>query len=225
VTILYRMFAKTVPEVTSVVARLREAETEDIPCLVAMNHAAYPELVEANVVWDDEQLASHLARFRQGQIVAEIDGAAAGAFSTFIVDRKRDALAPHTWYEMTDHGTFAGHDPLGETLYLADIYVHPSAWGKGVSTTLYAALRRLCVQLRLKRVVGGGRLWGYHEHASRMTPEAYVASVLRGQLRDRVLGSQVKAGFRVRGVLADYLKDPRSCNYATLLEWVNPEVV
>jgi hypothetical protein len=57
-----------------------------------------------------------------------------------------------------------------------------------------------------------------------MTAEAYVASVLRGELLDRVLGSQVKAGFAIRGVLPNYLKDPRSLDCATLLEWVNPEI-
>jgi GNAT superfamily N-acetyltransferase len=204
-------------------ASLREARPSDIPRLVDLNHAAYPELVEANVVWDEAQLRSHMARFPRGQILAESEGAAVGAFSTFVVDRRRDALAPHTWYEMTDHGTFASHDPLGETLYLADIYVHPSAWGKGIGSLLYGGLQKLCVKLRLKRVVGGGRLWGYREHADRVSPEAYVASVQRGELRDRVLGSQIKAGFSVRGVLPHYLKDPRSCDYATLLEWVSPE--
>ncbi len=201
---------------------LRQATPEDIPCLVAMNHAAYPELVEANVVWDDAQLRSHLARFPRGQVVAEIAGVPAGAFSTFIVDRHRDARAQHSWLDITHDGTFAGHDPGGETLYLADIYVDPPAWGKGVSRALYRALQQLAVDLKLRRVVGGGRLWGYHEYAARMTPEAYVAGVLRGEIRDRVLGSQIKAGFAVRGVLASYLKDPRSCNFATLLDWEAP---
>jgi GNAT superfamily N-acetyltransferase len=217
------MIAQQHPRATPT-ATLRQAEPSDIPRLVALNHAAYPELVEANVVWDETQLRSHLARFARGQMLAEMAGAAVGAFSTFIVDRTRDALAPHTWYEITDQGTFASHDPQGETLYLADIYVHPSAWGKGIGSLLYAGMQKLCVQLRLKRVVAGGRLWGYREHADTMSPEAYVRGVLRGEMRDRVLGSQVKAGFAVRGVLPGYLKDPRSCDYATLLEWVNPEL-
>lgn len=201
-------------------ATMRIANPEDVPRLVAMNHAAYPELVEANVVWNDAQLASHIARFPVGQRVAEVDGKLVGAISTFIVPRDRDPLAPHSWLGITDEGTFACHDPLGDTLYLADIYVDPAVWGKGVSNRLYSDLCDLCVSLGLRRVVAGGRLWGYHEYASRMTPEGYAAAVLRGEIRDRVLGSQLKAGFVVRGVLLDYLCDPRSCNHATLLEWV-----
>jgi GNAT superfamily N-acetyltransferase len=201
---------------------VRAARATDVPRLVAMNQAAYPELVEENVVWNDAQLRAHLARFPEGQIVAELAGVPMGAISTFIVPRTRDALAQHTWLEITDDGTFASHDPGGETLYLADVYVDPAAWGKDVGETLYAALRELCVALDLKRVVAGGRLWGYHEYADRMTPQDYVARALRGEVRDRVLGSQLKAGFTVRGILVGYLRDPRSRDYATLLEWTNP---
>ncbi len=201
---------------------LRAARLADVPRLVAMNHAAYPELVEANVVWNEAQLCEHIRRFPRGQLVVEVGGTPMGAISTFIVARGRDPLAQHTWLEITDDGTFAGHDARGDTLYLADVYVDPAARGKGVAQKLYAALFGLCVELGLRRVVAGGRLWGYHEHAPRMTPEAYVAGCLEGRLRDRVLGSQIKAGFAVRGVLRSYLRDPRSCDFATLLEWARP---
>jgi GNAT superfamily N-acetyltransferase len=203
---------------------VRTARATDVPRLVAMNQAAYPELVEENVVWNDAQLRAHLARFPEGQMVVELGGVPMGAISTFIVPPTRDALAQHTWLEINDDGTFASHDRRGETLYLADVYVDPAAWGKGVGETLYAALRELCVALELKRVVAGGRLWGYHEYAERMKPEEYVARALRGEVRDRVLGSQLKAGFTVRGILVGYLRDPRSRDYATLLEWTNPAV-
>ncbi len=200
--------------------RVRKATAEDVPRLVEMNHAAYPELVEEGVVWSEEQLRSHLHCFPEGQEVAVVDGRVQGAISTFIAPRTCDPMAQHTWLDITDHGTFARHDPGGDTLYLADVYVDPSAWGTGVSRALYAALFRLCNDLGLRRVVAGGRLWGYHEYAPKMTPEDYVSGVLRGDLRDRVLRSQVRAGFAVRGVLRGYLQDPRSCDYATLLEWV-----
>jgi GNAT superfamily N-acetyltransferase len=201
---------------------LRTATLDDIPRLVAMNHAAYPELVEANVVWSAAQIAAHLERFGRGQIVAELDGVVMGAISTFIVPPGRNPLAQHTWLEITDEGTFASHDGTGDTLYLADVYVDPAAWGKGVGEALYGALKQLCVDLGLRRVVAGGRLWGYHEYADRLTAREYVDGALRGEIRDRVLGSQIKAGFEVRGILERYLKDPRSKDYATLLVWNAP---
>lgn len=201
---------------------VRRATAHDVPRLVEMNHAAYPELVEENVVWNAAQLHAHLQRFPAGQLVATLDGVPAGAISTFVVPPSRDPMAQHTWLHITDDGTFAGHDPRGDTLYLADVYVDPAAWGKRVGEALYAALRDTCVSLGLRRVVAGGRLWGYHEYADAMTAEEYVEKVLRGEIRDRVLGSQLKAGFTVRGILVGYLRDPRSRDYATLLEWVSP---
>ena len=98
----------------------------------------------------------------------------------------------------------------------------PAAWGKGVGEALYGALKKLCVDLGLRRVVAGGRLWGYHEYADRLTAREYIDLALRGEIRDRVLGSQLKAGFDVRGILEGYLKDPRSKDYATLLVWDAP---
>jgi ribosomal protein S18 acetylase RimI-like enzyme len=201
---------------------IRTARVEDVPRLAQLNHAAYPDLVEEGVVWSEEQLHVHLARFPEGQLVAELDGAPAGAVSTLIVPRKRDPLAQHTWREMTDDGLLTSHDPGGSTLYLVDIYVDPAAWGRGVGPTLYAGLRGLCAQFGLRRIVAGGRLWSYHEYAGRMWPEEYVQRVIDGELHDRVLSSQLRAGYRVRGILDEYLQDPRSCNYATLLEWTRP---
>lgn len=201
---------------------IRPAKADDVLRLVAMNHAAYPELVAENVVWNASQLDAHLARFPEGQLVAELGGAIMGAISTFIVAPSCEPLAQHTWLDITDHGTFARHDRAGDTLYLADVYVDPAAWGKSVGHSLYSALFGLCTGLGLRRVVAGGRLWGYHEYAATMTPEDYVERVKRGKLRDRVLNSQLKAGFAVRGVLVGYLADPRSRDYATLLEWVRP---
>lgn len=56
-----------------------------------------------------------------------------------------------------------------------------------------------------------------------MTPHEYVSRVMRGDLRDRVLESQLRAGFVVRGILSNYLHDWRSDHYATLLEWTAVE--
>jgi hypothetical protein len=67
------MIALTSPAVT-----VRVATADDVPSLVAMNHAAYPELVEENVVWNDAQLRLHLSRFPAGQLVAVLDGKPAG---------------------------------------------------------------------------------------------------------------------------------------------------
>jgi GNAT superfamily N-acetyltransferase len=203
--------------------RIRTATTADLHALAALNAAAYPDLAEDGVVFTTAQLAQHLARFPEGQLVAEDDGQLLGAVATLRLPDAIDARAPHTWLGVTDAGTFARHDPRGDTLYLADIYVASSAWGRGVGRALYRALLELCRRTGCARVVGGGRLYGFVDAPEDVTPEAYVASVMRGERRDRVLESQLRAGFSVRGLLPKYLHDWRSRHWATLIVWDNPE--
>jgi GNAT superfamily N-acetyltransferase len=205
--------------------RIRRAEPADVPGLVALNAAAYPDLIEDGVVFSGEQLLAHIERFPAGQLVAEVSGELAGAIATLIPPSNIDVLGKHTWIGITDGGFFTRHDPEGRTLYLADIYVAPGYWGHGVSRHLYAALIALCRELGLDRVVAGGRLWGYSEVADQMTAREYVELVVTGARRDRVLGSQLRAGFIVRGLLRDYLHDWRSRSWATLLELPNPDKV
>jgi GNAT superfamily N-acetyltransferase len=201
--------------------RSRCALPRDIPRLVELNAAAYPELLADGVVFDAAQLAAQQAVFPDGQIVLEEDGVVFGAIATLIVPSVL-ASAPHDWVAITSFGTFAAHDPTADALYLADVYVDPSAQGKGVGAKLYEALFALADRRRLARVVAGGRLWGYYEVQDRMSPEAYVADVVSGRRKDRVLTSQLRAGFAVRGILPGYLDDWRSAGFATHLFRENP---
>ncbi len=200
---------------------VRTALPHDVARLVEMNVAAYPELVADGVVFDASQIRAQQWVFPEGQIVVEKDGVVVGAIATLVVSSAK-ALARHTWIDITSHGTFACHDPNGDTLYLADVYVDPKARGLGVGAKLYEALFDLCAKKKLARVAAGGRLWGYHEVASIMTPAAYVEEVMHGLRKDPVLGSQLRAGFVVKGILEDYLDDWRSASYATHLVWENP---
>jgi predicted amidohydrolase/GNAT superfamily N-acetyltransferase len=202
---------------------VRQATPSDIAQLVALNHEAYPDLREDNVVWSERQLKSHLEVFPQGQLVAEVEGRLVGAISSLVVDLGPDPLRRHTWAGVTDSGYFTNHDPRADTLYGADVYVHPAAQGRGVGAALYEARRALCRRLNLRRILCGGRLAGYYQHAALMTPEEYVARVEAGELRDRVLSFQLREGFVVRGVVPRYLRDPRSLDHATLIEWLNPD--
>jgi GNAT superfamily N-acetyltransferase len=201
---------------------VRPATLFDVPRLAVLNRAAYPDLIEDGVVFDEAQLSAHVRAFTRGQLVAERGGQLLGALASFVPPRQIDPLRQHTWSGITDGGLFSRHDASGHTLYLADIYIDPRYWGHGVSKVLYAALRDLCRELKLDRIVAGGRLWGYVDVAQRMNPYQYVDAVLRGELQDRVLQSQLREGYAVRGLLRRYLHDWRSLSWATLLEWTNP---
>jgi GNAT superfamily N-acetyltransferase len=177
--------------------------------------------------WSEEQLASHLRVFPEGQFVA-VDrdtGELVGMASSLIILWEDYGLGAN-WRDFTDGGMFTNHDPRhGRTLYGAEVMVHPRWQGQGVGKQLYAARRALAHEFSLLRIRAGARLRDYHRHAARLTPERYVAAVLRGDLGDRTLSFQLSQGFRVIGVVAGYLShDPESLGYAAVIEWVNEAV-
>ena len=205
--------------------RIRAAEPEDIPLLIELNKKAFPTMAEENVVWSERQLKNHLKVFPTGQLVAEVNGTIVGAAAALIVASGRDPYRAHTYAGITDGGYFHNHDPSGDTLYGADVYVDPDSQGMGVGAALYEGRRRLCTQLNLRRILAGGRIAGYAEHADELTPEQYVQKVKEGEIFDRVLSFQLGQGFVVRGLLRNYITDPKSLNAASLIEWLNPDYV
>lgn len=112
----------------------------------------------------------------------------------------------------------------GRTLYGAEVCVDPDSRGQGVGHLLYEARRRLCRAMNLKRIIAGGRLPGYLEHAAHMSPEEYARRVIWGDIHDPVLGFQLGEGFDYCGILHGYLPtDPDSIGNAALIVWLNPD--
>lgn len=202
---------------------VRNPTEADIPTMIALHRRCFPQMMETDEAWQEDQLASHQRVFEEGQLVAESEGRIVGVASSLIVDLGHDPLRHHTYYGITDDGYFYNHDPQGDTLYGADVYVDPDCRGRGIGKILYATRRDLCRRLNLRRILGGGRLWRYSEYASELTPEEYVWGVQDGRIKDPVLGFQLREGFVVRGIMPNYIRDPRSGNHASLIEWLNPD--
>jgi len=210
-------------ETESGTATLRLAQLTDIPQLIALNKLCFPSMVENNVVWNKGHLRSHQRIFPEGQIVVEHQGEVVGAVASLIVHLGLDPYRAHTYAGITDGGYFHNHDPQGDTLYGADVYVHPDWRGAGIGHQLYEARRKLCQNYNLRRILAGGRIHNFVEYADAMTAEQYARAVETGAMKDLVLSFQLKEGFVVRGMLRNYIADPRSKNYATLIEWINPD--
>jgi GNAT superfamily N-acetyltransferase len=200
---------------------VREARRGDIPQILELQAAAYPVLASVSA-WQAHHLESQQTRFPEGQLVVAIGGRVVGYSASFITTSDR-AFQPHTFREITVRGSFEHHDPRGDTLYGAEMMVHPDERGQGIARSLYEARFDLARRLRLHYFAAGGRLPGYADVADDVDPATYVADVVAGKRTDRVLTPQLRSGLEVRGVLPDYLNDPKSRNYAALLVWTNPE--
>jgi GNAT superfamily N-acetyltransferase len=202
---------------------VRNTQPADFPGIVSLCEEVYRPAAP----WHEDQLKSHLRVFPEGQFVAIDEGSQqvvgmSASLRVFWDDYDMGS----SWRDFTDHGMFTNHDPVhGRTLYGAEIMVSPSLQGCGVGSKIYHARRELVRRLGLLRIRAGARLRGYHLHSARMSPEEYVMSVIRGELKDPTLSFQLKHGFHVIGVVSEYLRhDPESLGHAAVIEWTNPEV-
>ena len=104
-----------------------------------------------------------------------------GSITGLIVDF--DPQHPnHTWAEITDNGYIGNHNPNGDTLYIVDISVRPSYRQLGLGKHLMQSMYELVIHKKLKRLLGGGRMSGYHQVATEMSAEDYLQAVVSGQL-------------------------------------------
>jgi hypothetical protein len=88
---------------------------------------------------------------------------------------------------------------------------------------LYGARKELVLRLGLRRMISGGRLFNYQDYADKMSAFEYANKVINGELHDPVLSFELDNGFKFIKVLPEYLDDIRSQNYASFIEWLNPQ--
>lgn len=200
---------------------VRNSTQNDVPEIVELQKAAFPYMAAEGVIWKPEHLKSHIDLFPEGQFCAEYKGVVIGSCSSLIITLTPE-YKEHTWKEVCGDSFFKNHDPNGDTLYAADVSTHPDYRRLGVASKLYEARKSLAIRKNLKRIIGGGRLFNYCEHAE-MTPHDYVMKVKRGEIQEPVLMFQLSNGFEFIKILPNYLKDARSLNYATFIEWKNPQ--
>lgn len=197
---------------------VRVAAASDVDAIVALLRRVYPGLTP----YAPAQLLGQIRNVPEGQIVVCVDDVLVGYCATFQI-AEAIALAAHSWSEITGGGYASRHDPDGDWLYGMEVFVDPALRGRRIGQRLYKARRDLCARLNLKGIVFGGRLPGLARRKA-YSAEDYAQAVVDGLLRDPALSFQLRNGFELRGVLADYLpSDRESRGYASHLVWRNPK--
>jgi len=191
--------------------------------LAALQKIALPTLDDSGHL-KREHFLKHCELFPEGNFVALADGKVVGLGSGFLVNFDF-ADSHHTFLDMIAHGYYTNHNPNGEWYYGADISVHPEYRGLGIGGLLYKARKSIIKKLNRRGLVAGGLIPGFANHKHLMSAKEYVDKVIRGDLHDSTLSFQLRHGFRVEGLLRDYIPDEPSDNWSTLIVWRNPEYV
>lgn len=202
-------------------AVVRNYEEHDFKDLILIQQESFPPPFPSDLWWNTEQLRSHITHFPEGALCIEVAGEMAGSMTALIVDF--DPGQPeHSWEEITDNGYIRTHTPKGNTLYIVDIGVRPRFRKLGLGKWLMLSMYEMVIHLGLERLLGGGRMPGYNLYVNDMTPEEYLASVVKGNLKDPVITFLLRCGRTPLQVVPHYLKDEESCDFGALMEWKNP---
>lgn len=182
---------------------------------------AFPTLEDSALLKEDH-FYKHLELFPEGNFVALDGEKVVGLGSGFLINFDFQDTQ-HTFEEVIAGGYYTNHNPSGEWYYGGDISVHPNYRRRGIGTLLYQARKGIVKTLQRKGIVAGAVLPGYARHKKHMSAEEYVKRVVAGHLYDSTLSFQLRHGFKVRGLLENYIADPASDNWSALIVWENPE--
>lgn len=202
-------------------AVIRNYEKKDFQGLINIQKECFPPPFPAELWWNSEQLLNHITLFPEGALCIEVDGDLAGSMTGLLIDF-HSSEPDHTWAEITDNGYIQNHNPKGNTLYVVDISVRPKYRKLGLGKWLMLSMYEVVVHQGLTRLLGGGRMPGYHKYASQLSPEQYINRVIKGELKDPVITFLLRCGRTPVKVVTNYLEDEESCHFGTLMEWVNP---
>ncbi len=143
------MDCKLINTITKII--IKNLTENEISKVVNLQKESFADMAIYSVTWSDFSLRNHIRIFPQGQLYAEFNGRLVGSCSSLIVFLKTD-YESHTWSDITEYGSFSNHNPDGDSLYGADISVHPE-FAIGIATMLYNARRDLAIKLNLRRII------------------------------------------------------------------------
>jgi GNAT superfamily N-acetyltransferase len=200
--------------------RYTQLRAELAPNCGALERLCFPHADPAELI-SVEDFRAYARVFPEGCFVCldgdRVVGQAGGIFLDFDFEHPQ-----HSIVEITGLHQCGSHDPAGAWYYGTDMAVHPDYRRRGIGQRLYD-LRKALVRRHKKRgILAGGQIPGFAEHKAQMSAAEYAAKVAGGELRDATLSFQLRNGFEVRGVLANYLRDEATDGWAVLIVWVNP---
>ncbi len=190
-----------------------------------IQRVSFPELADADIM-SAHHFASHIRIFPDGQhvVLDTLENKVVASSSDIMLELDFHHYQ-HKFFPAVGEGFFTTHDSTAHWLYGADIGVLPEYRSLGLSSLLYKARQDLVVRLGLYGHYAGAMPKGYGTVKLEMPIEEYLHQVIRGERFDPVLSIQLKRGYRIHGVIPDYLDDASCANYGILIVWRNKAVM
>lgn len=204
-----------------VLATIRTYTEADFAGLIDVQRKSFPPPFPPELLWNEQQLENHIALYPEGALCVEVGGEIAGSMTGMLMHFDPDD-PQHTWDEVTGGGSIEPHDPEAKSLYVVDIGVKPEYRKLKLGRLLMEAMYERVVKDGLDRLIGGGRMPGYHRHADDLSAEEYIDHILSGELRDPVISFLLSCGRMPVALVPGYLDDGESHDYGLLMEWKNP---
>ncbi|MDZ5712930.1 GNAT family N-acetyltransferase [Jeotgalibacillus haloalkalitolerans] len=198
---------------------IRNYHEQDFEDLIDLQRKAFPPPFPPDLLWNHEQLTSHITRFPEGALCIQVDGRTAGSITALRTNHPNES---HTWEQITSDGYIKNHEDDGEVLYIVDICIDPDYRGLGLGKELMRAMYETVVYLGVKKLAGGSRMPGYKKVQDQMTVEKYYEKVVKGELNDPVVTFLMKSGRMPERLMKNYLEDEDSADCAVLMTWKNP---
>lgn len=190
--------------------------------LESVQRTCFPTLSEEEIM-TAAHYEAQIKRFPEGQFAVLNQTGTVVASSTDFITTVDFNNFEHRFIDAVDNNWLGNHNPNGDWLYGADIGVLPEYRQRGIATMLYNARRDLIRRLNLRGHVAGGMLKGYGQVKAQMPVEEYVAKVENGELFDPTVSIQLKRGFKIIGIIQNYVDAPSCDNKAAFIVWHNPD--
>ena len=202
--------------------RIVQSRPEMAEALAGIQRACFPTISEGEII-TAAQYAAHVKIFPQGQnAIIDRDGAPVACSTDMRCTMDFDHYQ-HTYLGVSGNNWLSTHNPEGDWLYGVDIGVHPDYQGRGLSKLLYKARQDLARRLNLRGHILGGMIKGYGAIKDTMTPAQYIDKLNAGEIFDPTVSVQMRRGYKIEGILEDYVDDPSCANKAAFLVWRNPD--
>lgn len=196
---------------------IRNTLSQDIPGVVALQRACFPEPFPSEFLFNSSHVESHLSLFPQGQFVAVANSLVVASATNLLV--RQSSWDHHLPLEEITGGLdIKNHISGGEILYGLDISVHPSFRGLGLARSLYNHRFDL---VRNQSLHSYGTVCRVPDFLASgiSTVSDYVDQVLKANVIDRTMTPLIRIGLQFESVIENYLDDPESGNAGIALRW------